>query len=83
MQTYDKSQTSKDIIKKLFDENGNFIKPVDEYFDEDGDLINYFEILQEYANYPANSDIVKIYYTEECSSVTHGNYSTYCLFSRM
>lgn len=56
----------------------------DDLFDEDGDT--YFVIYQEIQSYldelPANSPAVLLYYAEELSAETHGNYSAETLFVR-
>jgi len=69
-------------IETLFDENGNMLHERDFYFDEDGDSIHWFEISKHYEKFPANSDIVKLYYADVYGTETSGFYSGETLYSR-
>ena len=69
-------------IKELFDENGTMILPLSEYFDEDDESIFCAVIADNYENFPSGSNIVKLYYAEDFSGCTHGNYNAEIFYRR-
>jgi hypothetical protein len=72
-------------INSLFDKDGNCLLDPGSYFDTDGCLEEFtvdIQITKHYQEYPADSDIVKLYYAEKYSQETHGNYSAQLLFRR-
>lgn len=71
-------------IEKLFDTQGNCkLIGYQHYFDEDGDLLDYFLLYDHYKSYPVDSDIVKMFYAAEFANHTHGNYSPATLYYRL
>lgn len=70
------------VVQSLFDEQGMCKKPKRDYFDDNGDLLEYNAISWHYMNYPAESDIVRMYYAEEYADETRGNYSSSTLYLR-
>lgn len=69
-------------LHELFDEQGMCLNDKRTYFDKDGDLIEPALFSTNYANYPAKSDIVKMYFAQEYASETHGNYTAQILYWR-
>jgi len=69
-------------ISTLFNSEGMCLNDKSSYFDEDDDLIEYFNIYKVFQNYPSNSDIVKMYYAKEYADETHGNYTAKALYRR-
>ena len=70
------------MVSSLFYENGNCINDKETYFDEEGDLIEWILISNEYDKFPVKSDIVKMHYAENYAGETHGNYCARTLFYR-
>tara|TARA_R110000868_G_scaffold79766_2_gene226797 strand:+ start:1112 stop:1396 length:285 start_codon:yes stop_codon:yes gene_type:complete len=70
------------MVSSLFDENGKCINDKETYFDEEGDLIEWILISNEYDKFPVKSDIVKMHYAENYAGETHGNYCARTLFFR-
>lgn len=71
----------KEKLRELFDEKGMCLKEKSRYF-KCGDLIDVVLIHQNYYTYPANSDIVRMYYADVYASETHGNYTAQTLYFR-
>lgn len=69
-------------ISTLFDDKGMCLKDKGTYFDDEGDLIEWALISDNYSKYPASSDIVKMHFAEEYAGETHGNYCARTLFNR-
>lgn len=70
------------MLSSLFNEEGNCINEKETYFDEEGDLIEWVLISNEYDKFPVKSDIVKMHYAENYAAQTHGNYCARTLFYR-
>lgn len=69
-------------ISTLFDDKGMCLNDKETYFDDEGGLIEWVLIMDNYKNYPADSDIVKMHFAEDYAGETHGNYTASTLFFR-
>jgi hypothetical protein len=61
------TDNSKLDISHYFTKQGSMKRSIDEYYNDDGDLILEYEIGFVFKNYPANSNIVQMYYSNYCS----------------
>lgn len=76
------SRWNDEKIQELFDEKGMCREKERYYFDKNRDLIDWIPIMSNYMKYPADSDIVKLFYAEKYADETHGNYDAQTLFFR-
>ena len=55
-------------MKSYFNKQGAATRPTADYFNADDNLILSYEIELTYKQYPSDSDIVKMYYSEQLSN---------------
>jgi len=69
---------------KYFSDYGELLVSVDEVFDDHNELHPeaYFEARNGLNKFPGESDAVKLFYADEFSDCTKGNYSTRTLYER-
>ena len=73
------------LINIMFDDKGKLANklPIELYFNGAGELIAWEAISKTYHNYPANSDIVKMYYAHKITSEIRDDYRAFTLFIRL
>ena len=70
-------------MSKYFNKQGKMTRHIDEYFDEDGASKFEYEIGITYTQYPADSDIVKMYYAEQFANELGQFYTEREAFSKI